>query len=128
MRGGARFLSHFGFLCARGTRAARVPVLPPYKRRKKCAGVRDFCPIFASFVRAGHEPLASPYCHLKETREAKYATIASLKVAVRSAIKSDKIQYKKKKMRGGARLLSRFCFLCARGTRTAHPIRSDKIQ
>jgi hypothetical protein len=28
-------------------------------------GVRDFCPVFASFVRAGHEPLASQYCPLK---------------------------------------------------------------
>jgi inhibitor of KinA sporulation pathway (predicted exonuclease) len=28
-------------------------------------GVRDFCPVFASFVRAGHEPVASQYCHLK---------------------------------------------------------------
>jgi hypothetical protein len=32
----------------------------------KMHGVRDFCPVFASFVRVGHEPLASQYCHLKQ--------------------------------------------------------------
>jgi hypothetical protein len=31
---------------------------------KKMHGVRDFCPVLASFVRAGHEPLKPQYCHL----------------------------------------------------------------
>jgi hypothetical protein len=73
----------------------------PIKGRKKMHGVRDFCPVFAFFVRVGHEPFMSHYCHLK--------------VAVRSANKERQNPIKGKKKRTACAIFVPFLLLLCAG-------------
>jgi hypothetical protein len=62
-------------------------------------GVRDFFPVFASFVRARHEPLASQYCHLNNYQHLKLIRTHFISVVFINAGKGKEKERKRKRNR-----------------------------